>query len=515
MTRLPGTSIRSAMLPRHALMAAGLLVAALLVYWPSSIGLWAYWLQAGGATQYGLVVAALSVWLLLRSRGALAAAPIKPVPWALPVLIVLSAGSLLFWRAGIQTLQLALLPPLLLFAVLAALGTRIARIVAFPLAFLYFGLPGWGVLWPALQQLTVAVVSAAAPLVGLPTHVSGDLVTLPGVGSFEVGSQCSGVDFFVVGLAVAALIGELERAAVRRRLWLLGLMGALALVSNWIRVFFIILIGYASDMRNPLATSRHLLFGWIVFAAVLLLYLWLAPRAAQSPASPASPSEGSGAREPWVNAGALAGIAALVVLPAYVYGMDLAQGSGASTMRFQFPQGRAPWRGPLAAADPAWRPQFNGARYERQVRYDSADERSVEVLAVGYTRQTQGHELVNEENSLVGKHGLTVTGYGRVSAAGQDFRELTARNRSGRRSLIWWVYDIGGHRFATPIYSELWYGLKALSRPPYSLLYAFRTTCEPSCQAARSRLKRFIERNGASLFAAAAASRSTSVEKTA
>jgi EpsI family protein len=502
---------RSAPLPRPALMVLGLVLIALAVYWPSATGLWAYWLQVDGTTQYGMLIAALSVWLLARSWNALAAAPVEPAPWALPALLLVSAGSMLFWRAGIETLQLALLPVLLLLAVLAAFGTRIARIVAFPVLFLYFAVPGWGALWPSLQQLTILAVSVIASLVRLPAHFSGDIVTLPGAAVFEIGSKCSGVEFLIVGLAVAALIGELERACVRRRVWLMALMGSLALVSNWVRVFLIVLIGYASHMRNPLATDSHLLFGWLVFASALLGYLWLAPRRAR----PVRDSEDTAGAEEgqsrYVTPGGVAAVAALISFPAWVYAMDLAHGSGASTMTVGLPRARAPWSGPKPGADAQWQPRFGGAHFERQWQYEGTDGRSIEVEVVGYARQQQGRELVSEENSLVGTHGLSVIDYGLARAGGERFRELTAEDRAGHRSIIWWIYDIGGRRFATPVLSELWYGLKALVRPPRSVLYAFKAACEPSCGAARATLGRFIEMNGRDIFAAARDPRSALV----
>ena len=497
--------IRSATNPRSAVMALGVLLVALAVYWPSAAAAWSYWLQAGGTTQYGMLIAALSIGLLYRARAALASAPVEPVPLALPALVAVGAGSMLFWRAGIETLQLALLPPLLFLAVLCALGPRIARPLAFALAFLYFGLPGWGVLWPSLQRLTIHAVAALAVLTRLPARFSGDVVTLPGVGVFEIGSKCSGVNFLVVGLAVAALIGELERGSAKRRIALLAIMGALALVSNWVRVFLIILIGYATHLRNPLATSDHLLFGWIVFAAALLAYLWLAPRRSR----PVSGAEGSPSRAPGAyrggvsTAGVLAAVAALMLIPAWVYAVALAQTANPSTVEIELPRARAPWSGPLAATGSLWRPRFVGAPFERQSVYTGPDGGSVEVTALGYARQGEGRELVNEGNSIVGTRGLTVVAYGRAVAGGQRFRELTAADAAGRRSIIWWVYDIGGHRFVTPVYSALWYGLASLADPPYSVLYALRARCRPSCMAARTRLRRFAETNDASLFAAA------------
>lgn len=519
---------RLASLPRRALMTLSLIAATAVVYWPSSAGLWSYWLDEGNSATHGPLVALISLWLLLRSREALASAPVQPVRWAYPGLLLCSAASLLFWRSGIETLQLLLLPPLMLLAVLGAMGAPAARIAAFPLGYLYFAMPGWGYLWPTLQRLTIAAVTVIAPLIGLPARVAGDVVTLPAGGVFEIGSACSGVNFLVVGLAVAALMGELERGSPKRRITLLALMGAVALVSNWIRVLLIIGIGYATDMRNRLATDDHLLLGWVVFAIVLLLFVWLASRAAVAPAgrgersssdrtpkqSPGALANGPLADRPAADrspvgrpvaahplAGYLAVLAALLVFPAWVYGRDAAQGAGGpQAIRDPLPQGEAPWHGPLASTDGVWQPVFVGPHSQWHAVYDGPRTQSVEVVAIGYARQAHGRKLVSEENSLLGSRGLTAVASGTAVADGALYRRLTVVDGSGHRSLIWSVYDIGGRRFATPLYSQLWYGIRSFVQPTYSVLFALKAPCEPSCAAAHTTLESFVRSVGGRLF---------------
>jgi len=71
--------------------------------------------------------------------------------------------------------------------------------------------------------------------------------------------------------------------------------------------------------------------------------------------------------------------------------------------------------------------------------------------------------------------------------------EVIASDAKGQRFVIWWVYDIGGRKFVTPLLSQLWYGLRSLEGIPYSTLFAYRTACVPSCSAARERLSDFAE----------------------
>src|SRR5256885_16553100 len=81
--------------------------------------------------------------------------------------------------------------------------------------------------------------------------------------------------FMIVGLAVAALHGELRRDPWRVRIAQLALMASLALLANWVRVYTVIEAGYLTDMRSYLVSARRYRFGWAGFAggAVVLLAL--------------------------------------------------------------------------------------------------------------------------------------------------------------------------------------------------------------------------------------------------
>jgi exosortase len=49
---------------------------------------------------------------------------------------------------------------------------------------------------------------------------------------------------------------------------------AVPIVANWVRAYLIILMGYLSSMRLAVGVD-HLIYGWIFYAAVMLLLLWV------------------------------------------------------------------------------------------------------------------------------------------------------------------------------------------------------------------------------------------------
>lgn len=475
---------------RGLIPVAALIAIALLAYWPSTLALWSFWTSQSFLGGHGPLVAALSAWLIVRSRSALAQTPARPSAWGCAALLACSVASVIFWRSGIEELHMLLLPLLLFLAVLAAFGRGVARIVAFPLGYLYFAEPSWRILIGPLQSLTGRAVVLIGPLVGMPAVRSGTLLQLPHGATFEVTPLCSGVNFLVVGLAIAALIGELQQASVRRRAGLLGVMALLMVASNWLRVLAIMLAGYTSGMRL-LVTRGHVLFGWALFVLVMLVFVAWATRRVPLGRDSVARSRANGVSDVSWLPGVGAAVAILIAMPVLAHAAPAMLRPGGSELALQLPSARAGWEGPLASSDPQWKPEFVGEHSEWHVAYRDDAGAIVELVAIGYPTQEQGRELVNEENSLLGSGDLTALGAVAVVHGARPHFEFVANDATERRFIVWSVYDIGGRRFVTPLFSQLWYGVSSLGRPPYSVQFAYRTICEPSCDAARARLARF------------------------
>jgi EpsI family protein len=474
---------------RNLLVVGALIVVALVAYWPSTSALWNHWGQDPYLGGHGPLIAAISAWLLLRSRAELAQTAMRPSLWGCIALAICCAASLLFWRSALQEPQLLLLPLLVLLTVLAACGGGAARVVAFPVGYLYFAEPAWRVLtWP-LQALTVQAVRVLGPLVGLPVESSGTLLHLAHGVTFEVTPLCSGVNFLLVGLAVAALIGELQRASLRRRAALLAAMALITIVSNWVRVLMIMVAGVGSGMRLVVATQGHVLFGWVFFALVMLGFAALVAR---RPAAARHTAEATAPGLPGAPLGAAWPAAAVLVsLPLLARALPAMFQQGAGSLALQLPRATSGWQGPLAATDALWKPEFVGAHSEWHVAYRETTGAIVELVAIGYPSQEQDRKLVNAGNSLLGSDDLTPVSDATVVRGAQAHIEFLASDTREHRFVVWSVYDIGGRQFVTPLFSQLWYGLRSLGGPPYSVLFAYRTICEPSCDAARARLARF------------------------
>ena len=299
------------------------------------------------------------------------------------VLVALgSLGWLVGYYAGVQAVTTLSLPMLVLATIWAAGGWRWRRRVAFPVLLLYFALPVWELVNPVLQWLTAVANLWLAELFGIPVVMTELVIHIP-EGSFEIAGGCSGLHFFIVALYIATVQGELDRDDMPSRLKLLLLAGSLAVVTNWLRVFIIILAGHLTNMQHFLVKVDHYYFGWVLFAFTLVFYFWVSKRIERRdetvPAAAQSRAPVSGNRVRWGVALAAAGLA---LGPAWsiVRAMERAPAEGSLA-----PPVVAGWAGPVRS-DAWWHPVFADADEEFQVGYRNASGAEVSLYALPTTR---------------------------------------------------------------------------------------------------------------------------------
>lgn len=467
----------------------GLWIAVAALYWPSSVALDGLWRSPIEETYtHGYLVLLISLWLIVRSREKLAAAHVQPAPGALVALALLSVLWLWAWRAAIQELHLLLLPLLLFVALVAALGWRVARLLAFPVGYLYFAMPLWDNINGIVRALSSWATGVLIWITGLTAYMQGNYVRLPG-GSIEIANSCSGLHALIVGLALATLYGEINRDPPRRRIEWLAVMGVLSVVVNWIRIFIVIVAASVTDMKSSLVKSHYWL-GWWLFAGAFAVFLWWAGRRAPLPSKPkaeqpAGTSPPSDRRTGFARMALAIGV--LAVLPVLSYGMDWTRSIAPVTIHW--PAAPKGWKGPHSAGLPAWHPRFFNPSGESLRAYTDTGGRDVEVFAVAYRVQTQSGKLLGYHNTLLGGgHALRSLATRIVNSSSGRWRQTLATDPAGARSVIWSRYRIGSHLFVDPRLSQLWYGVIALAHPPLSSLIALRTVCVPDCRAGEARL---------------------------
>jgi exosortase len=189
---------------RKVAMAA---LAAILValYWPILAGLVIQWSTDANYT-HGFVVPLFSGFLVWRERARLTAV----VPrGSLPGLAVLigGIGILILGSIGSENfLMRSSLIIVLAGLVLFHLGTRVLRILFFPLAFLFFMVPLPGVVFYAvtfpLQRLAAEQAAWTLDLLGVPVLLDGNVIHLSQI-TLGVTEACSGIRSLISLLAGA------------------------------------------------------------------------------------------------------------------------------------------------------------------------------------------------------------------------------------------------------------------------------------------------------------------------
>ena len=189
------------------------------------------------------------------------------------VIIILASAMLLFITSNAQISLGYWVAILALACSSLILMFNFSWVTLFPAAFLIFVFPLWGLLVPFLQNLSVAAVTYIMGFTGIPTYVEGEFITIP-AGVFEIADGCSGLRYFIVSLAISSLfiflyIKSFKRAALFFAVAILG-----ALITNWIRITALIMIGEYTNMESSLMED-HNAFGWYIYIPfMILLFKW-------------------------------------------------------------------------------------------------------------------------------------------------------------------------------------------------------------------------------------------------
>src|SRR5438874_7210740 len=150
-------------------------------------------------------------------------------------------------------------------------GTLWLRHFAFPILFIFVAVP-WVTpievpVVQGLMQIVAAIASEIAALFGIPAHIEGNLIRIPG-GLVGVNEACSGVRSLQTSLMIGLLFGELKRLSIFRRIVLVAVAGAIAFVGNCIRAFFLV---WVAASQNLTAVGRwHDLAGYGIVVAVFI-----------------------------------------------------------------------------------------------------------------------------------------------------------------------------------------------------------------------------------------------------
>lgn len=409
------------------------------------------------------VVPPITAWLVWRQRAQVLALTPRPALWVLLPMALLGMLWLSAELVAVATATQFALVALLVLAVPALLGLQVARVLMFPLGFLFFCVPAGEFLTPSLMHWTAEITIWALRATGIPVYQEGLQFVIPS-GSWSVVEACSGIRYLIASIMVGTLFAYLNYTSNARRWLFVGISILVPLAANWLRAYMIVMLGHLSG--NQLAVGAdHLVYGWVLFGIIIMLLYWIGARWAQVPAEPPAFTPAGGQ---WpLGSGAIVAVlgAVLVALPLWAWQRAEAQLSDAPValdMPLQLPGG---WQrdGDLATA---WEPAFSAASATSRHAYRRADGQVVGVYVGYYRHQDEKRKLVSSSNRLVRAEShawnLLSTRPRDVPLAGAALRvreskllQLGAPGTARQRLRVWQTYWIDGAYVAGDVAAKL------------------------------------------------------------
>lgn len=420
-----------------------LLGVTLLIYHQTAAEVVERWSPQGGYS-HGWLILGIVIWALWQQRkDAFLPMPGRRWPWSVVVL----GASLVWLLASLVTVQmvqqLALLSIIVVLPFIV-LGFRGGLRVAGALSLLIFVIPIWDGASPILQDFTTRAMDVCLDASRIPAFIVGNQVTIPS-GQFRIASGCSGLHFFVSGLALASMYSYLYLRQWSHRILLVGVTVVVAILANWGRVYGVILAGHLTDMQHFLVTVDHYYFGWLLFGISMIPVFFLAIRLERAEEH-LEESPGRNLKQTrFIRGSAWAPLFALMAIsigPA-AYPALLKNAESRIWSAVDFPPVSGWIRSTANKSD--WRPDFQDAESEMGWIYRRGED-TVVVWLMYYPTQTTGPELIFYANRLFDKDRWRRLRPSVSRSAGLKppvhSVELIGTNEVVRRLTFW--YEVGG-----------------------------------------------------------------------
>jgi len=475
---------------RSGYLAALILLGALASTWPSWWALADVWRSSETYTHGWLVAVVCVGWLWSRMKRLPVESRAPVIAWAFFV------GASLVWpvafRAQSVTGEQAAAVSVVFGALWAALGTRAMRHLALPIGFFIFALPVWSLLVPLLQSLAVNVVEVGLRLLGVPAVIEGVIIQLQ-AGSFSVDKGCSGVHYLIIATATAVAAASWGEIRGRRAVLLVLLAAGLALVTNWLRIWIVVVAGYLTHMQHYFIVHEHKSLGYVLSVVLLATVVLFARRLAGSEpaASTEAPREVLEAidtrRSPPYAVAALVLTVLAIGLIAWV---SPPQAGPTMAREILLPKGSGRWSGPESTQS-AWHPTFVGVTSEVRGRYVSGGD-VTDVYVGEYASQERGRELISYDNRLANEDWYAISDarldeHGSASNAGVS---VFRTNGEGHWAVAY-VYEVGPLRTTYRPLAQVAYGLLSWWQVTPGRVIAVGYRCHDSCSEASAVLRDF------------------------
>lgn len=256
--------------PRLIALAAAVAGLAVL-FWEAAGNLWFRWGQQQELS-HSYFIPLISIYLIWLNRKTVLQSVGGP-SWA-GVAIIGAALSLLLLG---QLTSIFLFQHLGIVVAIAGLiagfgGLSLLRTVAAPVAFLFFAVPPpyWviTVLSFNFQQMSSILGVAMVELMGIPVHLSGNIIDL-GDYRLQVAEACSGLRYLFPFLSLGVMAAYMYRGPLWQRLAIVAATIPITIVMNSLRIAVTAALVQAYGTEHA-EGALHFFEGWVVFLFCLV-----------------------------------------------------------------------------------------------------------------------------------------------------------------------------------------------------------------------------------------------------
>jgi exosortase A len=440
-----------------ATMLVGACIAGLIAsYWSTARAMVDTWIVSS-TYAHGFLIAPISAWLIWSRRRPLATLPVRVDPRALPLFAVSGASWLVGRLAGVAALQQFAMVATIPLLVWALLGDRVARALAFPLAFLLLAVPFGDFLLPYLMEQLAGVLVFALRLTGIPVYREGLNFVTPS-GNWSIVETCAGLRFMIACMTGGLLYAYLRYRSLSRRVLFVIAAVFVPIVANWMRAYLVVVLDTFGGGRYSIA-SDHIMYGWLFFGVVTLLLFWAGSRWREDDqAAPAVSIRATPALASPVGALVGVAIAAAALIAVWPVLASTVEGETAdATPVLDVPSHAGKWQA-YPEAVTQWTPHFTRPAAEVHQAYSDGAQRA--GLYVGYyADERHGSKLVSSMNLLVSGNDdwRVVDQSARTVVAGKERIEFTQYRLQGRRSrvMVWQTYWVDGLYTSNPYWAKV------------------------------------------------------------
>ena len=504
------------LLPRDAWRIAGFSIISLLVltfvlYQQTVLYLIGIWNQLEiGNYGHGYLVLAISGYLIFDNRRRLL--NLTPCPEYRAIVAVVFAAMLWMVAAlvDIAVLQTVALLLLVLSIVWVLLGTRVTRLLVFPVLFIGFAIPIWFPLSPILQDLTADAVFWIIRIIEIPALRVDNMIVVP-AGKFSIEEACSGLRYFLAALTLGMLYAYLNYVTFRSRLVVVLVSVGAAMLANVLRVFIVVYLGYTTDMQHPFVHD-HLALGWYLFGGLIIVLLvidtWLQRTRQHDANGTLAVAETTALKPGPCNksksqffALILASAVFISVGPGIIFWISTQSRPDSYLVPVRLPLSSGEWSA-MDDIEDDWSPQYHGA-IDHKVVFHDKNNHEVHLYLGVYATQRQGEELINDLNKISDIKIWHIR-YQRaklynIDGQQQQVLEQLLEKDDGMQRLVWYWYHVAEQDTVNKYEAKALQVLGLLKGKRQAAVVAVATKLDDDPEHARKILTRFVKDMAASI----------------